>query len=149
MIDAIKDVCLYLVVAAVFTVATHWLGSNVLDRYLTEQLITVLIALLAINTTTSGVVMTKLKEISDARGGNFSLTIKELKSSVTEQLIFIILAVIILVLRGSGVVLASHPWADLILEVALVAVFVAALYTLFDTARSIFVILEFENHKKQ
>lgn len=145
MIDKLKEISFYIVIALVITGFSKWIESDFLNKYLDENLITLLIALLAINTTTSSVVMTKLKEIADETGGNFSNTIVQLKHSIYEQIIYIIIAVIVLVLSGSKKVVSIHAYSDFILDVLLVAVFSAAMYTLFDTAKSIFVILRYEN----
>jgi len=145
VIDKLKEISFYIVIALVITGFSKWIESDFLNKYLDENLITLLIALLAINTTTSSVVMTKLKEIADETGGNFSNTIVQLKHSIYEQIIYIIIAVIVLVLSGSKKVVSIHAYSDFILDVLLVAVFSAAMYTLFDTAKSIFVILRYEN----
>jgi hypothetical protein len=91
--------------------------------------------------------MTKLKEISDAKGGDFGNTIIQLRYSVYEQIIFVIIGVVLLTLSGSQVVLNLHIWLPFILDSFLASIFVSALYALFDTAKSIFVILEYENRK--
>lgn len=147
MIEKFKEISFYLVMALVITGLSAWVGSDFLSKYLEENLITLLIALLAINTTTSSVVMTKLKEIADATGGNFASTIDQLEYSIYEQIVYIVLAVVILILSGSKKVMEFHESVDVVLEILLVAVFVAAMHTLFDTAKSIFVILRYENRK--
>lgn len=147
MMEKLKEISFYLVVAIIVIIANEWLQSNFIIKYLNNNLITLLIALLAINTTTSSVVMTKLKEISDLSGGNFSNTIEQLKSSIYEQIIYIVIAVVVLMLQGSKMVLGIHSSVEIFLDVMLVAVFVAAIHTLFDTAKSIFVILRYENKK--
>lgn len=148
MIEKLKEINLHLVIGFALTGMSHALASNFLPEYLKENLITLLVALLAINTTTSSVVMTKLKEISDAKGGNFSATIDQLKHSIYEQVIFVVLGAILLTLSGSKLILELHVWSPFILDGLVASVFVAALYTLFDTAKSIFVILRYEDREK-
>ena len=147
MIEKLKEVSFYIVVAIAITGVSNWVGSGFLNKYLEENLITLLIALLAINTTTSSVVMTKLKDIADATGGDFSSTVSQLEYSIYEQIVYIVLAVVILIFSGSKKILGFHESVNVILEVLLAAVFVAAMHTLFDTAKSIFVILRYENRK--
>ena len=145
MIDKMKDVSFYVVVGLCISSFSAWIESDFLERYLNANLITLLVALLAINTTTISVVMTKLREISDATGGSFSSTTIQLKHSIYEQIIYIVVATVVLIISGSNKAISLHTSLDFILDVLLVAVFVAALHTLFDTARSIFVILKYEN----
>ena len=149
MIERLKEISLYLVIGSLVTGLSHALESRFLANYLSDNLITLLIALLAINTTTSSVVMTKLKEIVDAKGGDFSATINELRKSILEQVVFVVLAVLILVLADSEFILAFHKYAGALFEALLTAVFAAALHALYDTANSIFVILRFENNKNR
>ena len=121
------------------------IDSTFIGECLKENLITLLIALLAINTTTSSVVTTKLKEIADTIGGNFKFTIEQLKLSICEHVVLIVIAAIVLILAGSKVALGIHAWMPLILNGVVASVFVAGLYALFDAAKSIFVILRYEN----
>lgn len=144
MIERLKEISLYIV--AGFMIAGI---GDVFGSVLKENLITLLIALLAINTTTSSVIMTKLKDISDATGGNFKFTIEQLRSSTYEQVALILIAVILLILAGSKTIVGIHIWIHFVLNGFVTSVFVAGLYTLFDTAKSIFVILRYENRDKQ
>ena len=118
--------------------------SGFLINFLKEELITILIALLAINTTTGSIVMTKLRDISDSTGVSFSSTIRELRLSIFEQLIFIIVGIVVLVCLDSKVVMELHSQLENILNILLISVFIASLHNLYDTASSIFIILEHE-----
>lgn len=146
--DKIKDVTFYLVIGYAVIGASSWIDSSFLRDWLKRDLITLLVALLAINTTTSSVMMTKLKEIAEKTGADFGGTINQLKHSFVEQVAYIVIAVSVLILAGSQRVLALHSYAEFILTGILAAVFVAAIHNLSDTANSIFVILRYENRKK-
>lgn len=147
MMEKIKDIVFYLVIGSVAIALSEWLNSAFLSDYLEKNLITLLIALLAINTTTSGVIMTKLKEIMDKKGGDFTATVVQLKASKIEQILMIVIAVVVLILQKSPKVVSLHQHVLFILNVLLVSVFVASMHSLFDTANSIFVILQHENKK--
>ncbi len=149
MIDRLKEISFYIVVGFMLTGLSDALGSVFLEEYLKVNLITLLIALLAINTTTSSVVMTKLREITDATGGDFKFTIDQLRLSIYEQVVWIVIAAILLILAGSKTVIGLHAWMRFILNGAVASVFIAGLYALFDTAKSIFVILRYENRDKK
>ena len=85
----------------VFVFINNSIESDFLISFLKKDLITILIALLAINTTTSSVIMTKLKEISDKNKIDFSSTVAELKHSTIEQVAYIVLSIVNMMLMGS------------------------------------------------
>lgn len=144
MIDKLKTYSLFIVVSLILVIINKSLESDYLITFLKKDLVTILIALLAINTTTASVVMTKLREISDKNQIDFSRTITELKHSMMEQVAYIMLAVSNMVLMGSRWVLNICNYTEILLEIILVSVFIAALYNLYDAANSIFIILRHE-----
>lgn len=145
MMEHAKSFSLFLVVGILATLLTNWLQSTFIFDFLSANLITLLIALVAINTTTLSVVLTKIREITDKIGGNFSNTAKEMKVSITEQVILIIVTAITQVMAGSPLVTSSFPSMHFVSSVILIGVFSYSLYILYDTANSVFVILQFEN----
>lgn len=147
MIENIKTYCLFIVLASFIVFVNNSIESKFLINFLKDNLVTLLIALLAINTTTSSVVLTKLKDISDENKINFPLTVNELKKSVIEQVYYIITAILFLMLLDSSMIISIHKNIEAILKVGLVSVFVASMYSLYDTANSIFIILKRENNK--
>jgi uncharacterized membrane protein YkvI len=146
MMEHAKNISLFLVVGILITWLDHQLQSNFISKFLSENLITLLIALVAINTTTISVVLTKIREISDQLGGDFSRTAKEMKASIAEQIALVVLALITQVIGSSSLISTNYPLVTFITEVILVAIFSYAIYILYDTANSVFVILQFENH---
>lgn len=145
MLEYLKNISFFLVIATTLVTLSKAIESSFIFEFIKSNLITILIALLAINTTTGSVVMTKLKDISDKNNIDFSSTIGELKSSIIEQMVFIILGILLLVLVGSTKVLAMYEYMNEILYILLVSVFIGSLYNLYDTASSIFIILKHEN----
>ncbi|WP_339899641.1 hypothetical protein [uncultured Gilvimarinus sp.] len=144
-LEYIKNISTFIVFAAIVRFASEYLGSDYLILFLDKNLITILIALLAINTTTGSVVMTKLREITDKNGVNFSETIKNLKLSIFEQVFLIVIALVLLVLVHSPIFMALFTYSKSLVEILLIAVFIASLYNLYDTANSIFIILNNED----
>lgn len=143
--DIAKNISVFLVLSALIVGACILLESDYLVTYLKENLITILIALLAINTTTGSVVMTKLQEIALQKGIDFSFTIQELKFSVVEQVVYIIASLLILICMDSDAFIKLYPPViETALEISLISVFLASLHNLYDTANSIFIILEYE-----
>jgi len=87
MINIIKNICVAIVCGLLLVWFSNLVGSNFLSQFLENNLIMLLIALLAINITTMSVVMVKLREISDSNNKiRFPRTIKEMKISFYEQI---------------------------------------------------------------
>lgn len=147
--NILKNTC----VSIVFGLSLVWLSSlvnsNFLSNFLEANLIMLLIALLAINITTMSVVMVKLKEISDAHGGaKFPKAVKEMKIAVYEQIILIVLGLISQILCKSELISKVSIRKDIqfIISAVPAIVLVYAITILWDTGRSIFVILSQEEN---
>jgi len=145
MIEHLKNMSFFLVIGLLVTALSNWLQSNFISEFLAANLITLLIALVAINTTTLSVVLTKIREITDQYGGDFTITANEMKLSIVEQVVLIILSIAVQVIGTSSLLQASYPMLGFVSSVILVAIFSYAIYILYDTANSIFVILRFES----
>lgn len=145
MIDYIKNFCLYIVIGLIFYSTSVWLQSDFLSKYMDENLITLLVALLAINTTTISVIMTKLRDITEKNKVDFTKTIKALRVSIIEQVIILAIAAVMLLLKSSIVIKNAWIYAEFVLNVLLIATFVWAIHVLYDTANGVFVILKHEN----
>jgi len=149
MIEHAKNISLFLVIGFIVTLLSSWLESDFIANFLSQNLITLLIALVAINTTTLSVVLTKIREIADQLGGDFTRTAKEMKISIIEQVALIISAIIVQVVGTSSLISVRFPLLTFVSSVILVAIFSYALYILYDTANSVFVILQFENNESK
>lgn len=149
MSELVKNICVYLVVGLLLHGLSVWLRSDFLGDFLTENLIILLFALLAINTTTISVIMTKLRDITGKSRVGFGRTTKAMKNSILEQLVLIVVAAVALVVKESDVISAWWGSSGFVLNVILVAVFVWAVHVLYDTANGIFVILEYEESRDE
>jgi hypothetical protein len=156
MMEHIKNATLFLVISAIVQSISVWLQSDFMESFLKANLITLLLALMAINTTTISVIMTKLREISDDSGVDFSKTISSMKESIVEQVILLVIAVLILIVQSS--VLLSNMWNGMntVTTILLITTFLYAVQILYDTAQGVFVIaykenalLKDRNHKGQ
>ena len=78
------------------------LKSDFLLKFIKENLVMLLIALLAINSTTLALIMTKIKELLDKTGkrDSFQKTKKEMLFSVKEHIALIIVVILLLMLRA-------------------------------------------------
>lgn len=145
MLEALKIISLSLVGGIFFEILSYCLKSDFLDRFLDANLIILLVALLAINGATVSIVMSKLREISDEATVNFSSTILELKKSMNEQIILILLALIFHIMKNSPTIVSACKYSSKVLSSLLTAIFVYAIYLLYDTAKSGFILLDYEN----
>lgn len=126
-------------------------NSDYVTLFLKENLVTLLIALLAINCTTLGIVLTKIRELIDKSGADFSFekTRKAMIWSINEQIILIGVSLILLLIQDSKWLELHSEFAELT-QVLIMACFIFGLMILYDTAKSIFVIIGFkaDNQKK-
>lgn len=120
--------------------------TTFLSDYLRANLITILFALLAINAATLGVVLTKLRDLVDREGKKdaFKGTQKEMLLSVNEQVALIIISTILLMAEKSPL-LADKPNALLTIHILIPSCLAYALAVLYDTCKSVFVLLDFPN----
>lgn len=121
-----------------------FLGTTYLTSFLKQNLITLLVALIAINSATLSIVLTKVRELLDKSGqqGAFANTKRQMILSVNEQVVLIIVAMLLLIVQDSDF-LKSHVEYVTFLNVLIIGCFVYALRILHDTAKSVFVILDY------
>ena len=128
-------------IACLATFLLDSIGSSYLFDFLKQNVINIQIGLLAINTATLGVVLTKLRDLVD-KGialSKFSSARDEMLLSIKEQMALIIVALIILSI-DSATSIPVHIPAELI-RILLLACFAYSLMILYDTAKSVFVVL--------
>ncbi|MDP1624518.1 MAG: hypothetical protein Q8L64_01995 [bacterium] len=145
MMEHIKNATLFLVISAIVQSLSAWLQSDFIESFLKANLITLLLALMAINTTTISVIMTKLREISDDSGVDFSKTINSMKESIVEQVILIVVAIFILILQSSALLVSKWNGVNTVTTILLITTFMYAVQILYDTAQGVFVIAYKEN----
>ncbi|GED78387.1 hypothetical protein PFL02_52370 [Pseudomonas fluorescens] len=120
--------------------------SQYLNDFLKGNLITLLVALLAINSATMGIVLTKIRDLIDKKGlgsENFQSTKQEMLLSIKEQIGLIIFAVALLTIGGSDLInqtsqLKSGYW------VLINSIFAYSMIVLYDTAKSVIIIIDYE-----
>jgi len=124
--------------------------SVYLTIFLKQNLVTLLVALLAINCTTLGVVLTKIRELIDHSGkpGAFNQTRKEMMRSVNEQVILVGVSIILLLMQDSKW-LQQYVFVVEFIQVFIITSFIFAIVILYDTAMSVFVILEYPDNPKE
>ncbi|RYD16242.1 MAG: hypothetical protein EOP90_05495 [Lysobacteraceae bacterium] len=117
------------------------IGSNYIFDFLKANLVNIQIGLLAINTATLGVVLTKLRDLVDSGVpmAAFARARSEMLLSIKEQVALIVAALTLLSLNEAKAIRLNVP-TDL-LQILLIACFAYSLLILYDTAKSVFVVL--------
>lgn len=139
--DILKSLFISLGVASVLQYLFFRIESEAVFELLKANITNLQVALLAVNAATLGIVLTKIKELIDKKGGNtFDEVKKQMLLSIKEQIALIVASLIIIAL-----VSAKSPPITIeidVYKVALLATFVYTLLILYDTANSVFVILD-------
>ncbi|MDO8292858.1 MAG: hypothetical protein Q7T29_08355 [Gallionella sp.] len=102
------------------------------------------VALLAVNAATLGIVLTKIREIIDKTGAReaFESTRQEMMLSIKEQITLIGASLLIISLATAKTPPVHFP--DELYQALLLTSFVYSLLILYDTAKSVFVLLDYE-----
>lgn len=139
----LMTVCTLLVIGFVANGMAVLIGSPFFCTFLDQNLILLLVALFAINTTTTSVILTKMREIADRHPDvDFATTRKQMKAAAVEQVALIVVAVVVELLKASPWLSQHVPYLEFILNSTLVSVFAYAVYILYDTAKGVYVILD-------
>lgn len=147
--DTLKNIALCIVAGFVLNLISVLIDSDFLSSFVSDRIILILVSLLAINTTTTSVLMTKLREISEEHDIDFSTSISQLRLAMREQFGLIVVAFILSVVGSSGLLQERILHFGFALDVLLTACFLFAIYILYDLANSIFVILKAEEKVDQ
>lgn len=124
--------------------AQELLGTKYIIEFLDDNLVSLLIALLAINSASLGIVLSKIRELIDSDGtsNNFTKTKNEMFFSIKEQIFLIFFSLVLLMINDS-VWLTKYPTFIPLMEMGIITCFTYAMIVLFDAAKSIFVVLSF------
>lgn len=130
----------------VVQLAQHYLATQYFNDFLKANLINLLIALLAINSATLGIVLTKIRELvdKDGQGRSFKQTKNEMLLSIREQVTLVAASILTLTLWSSKK-LSTFENSELIFGTLASAVFVYSMLVLYDTAKSVLIIIDYDN----
>ena len=141
----LKTSLMSLAVGFLLEITSNWLESGYLSLFFKNNLITLLVALLAINATTMGIVLTKIRDLIEKHGGAefFANSRKQMILSVKEQIGLIVVATILLTIKSSPLIkdIANLP---LLLNSLIAGIFVYSLVVLYDTAKGVLIIIDFD-----
>ena len=126
--------------------AQEWIQSKYFYEFLCSNLINILIALLAVNSATMGIVLTKIRELIEAKGHGetFNETRAQFLLSIKEQVGLIAAAILILTTAQSPYI-KPIPNIDTLFGAAVCAIFIYSMMILYDTAKSVLIIIDYES----
>lgn len=144
----IKDISLFIVIGLLANLLSFLAGTDFLICYLKNNLTTIQLGLMAINTATCGLIVSKLQEIKEKhRQIDLKPITTELLSSLKEQIILIVLGIIFMLLINSEFIakIVYSVYFKFALETLLISVFVNSIQVLWDTGKAVFVIIDIMN----
>lgn len=141
--DVLKTTFASLGVACIGQFFLYQIQSDFVFSFLKSNITNLQVALLAVNTATLGIVLTKIREIIDKTGQRaaFDSTRSEMLLSIKEQVTLIATSLIILALEAAKGLPMTVP--SEMFQAALMASFIYSIFILYDTAKSVFVILDY------
>jgi hypothetical protein len=141
--DVLKTTFISLGIASLTQLLLYKIQTDFVFLFLKSNITNLQVTLLAVNTATLGIVLTKIREIIDETGQRaaFDSARSEMLLSIKEQIALITASLTILAIesaKNSPVAVPSE-----IFQAALIASFIYSIFILYDTAKSVFVILDF------
>jgi len=130
MLYWLRNVAVYVAVAAAATALAQWGRSTVVAEVLVPNLITIVLALLAINVQTIAVLAVKLREIAVVQGVDFSRTILQFQVAFYEQSGLLIASLVLVAISKSRPAIFNEN----LLSCASFFVFFASLHIFIDTS---------------
>lgn len=121
----------------------HQIQSDFIFNFLKSNITNLQVALLAVNTATLGIVLTKIRELIDKSGqrATFESTRNEMLLSIKEQVALVAASLLIIAIESAQKFPFDIPLV--VFQTALIASFIYSIFILFDTAKSVFVILDY------
>lgn len=143
MKDVVKNIFISLGAAFILVAIQNSVNSEYLNDYLKGNLITLLVALLAINSATLGIILTKLRDLIDQdSSARFLQTRNEMLLSIKEQIGLITFSVVVMLVKYSQFY-NSFSIEDYFIDTIIIGIFVYAILILYDTAKSVFLLLDY------
>jgi len=142
ILGVLKSSLISIGIAFLVQVALDLLGSRYIYDFLGQHMINIQLALLAVNAATLGIVLTKLRDLVDkgVDPAAFKGTKNEMLLSIREQIALIVVVFVVLSLQSAKNFSLMVP--SEVFDTLLLACFAYELIILYDTANSVFVLLD-------
>ena len=140
----VKNISFYIVISFIICVVSDYIKSSFLSNFLITNIINLQITLLAINTATLGLIISKIYEIlKEYPLIDLAQPIKEMKVTLKEQIILIGISFMSLILLNNNLEnIIDFEHKKLILNIILLSVLVYCIDILRDTGKAVFVIID-------
>lgn len=139
--NVFKNILIYTFFGILMTFIGKGLNSHLLFDYLKDNILGLLLTLLAINTATLGLIASKIQDVFVLYLHlDFSVTLKEMKLSLKEQIVMIIVSIFTILVIDSDKVIFNFK-ID-IGNVILSTILIYSIHILWDTGKAVFVIIE-------
>lgn len=142
MTDFIRNLFVSLAIAILISWVASALGSTFVSDFLNGNLFMLIVALLAINIASIGVVASRLYDLKEKHDVSFQRTARSMRYSILEQIGLLFVLVMSGIIKTSPCVLQQWPLISTINDVIVIAVFIWAITVLYDTTNSILVLLQ-------
>jgi hypothetical protein len=145
IVDVVKTSLFALGAGFMCQLVQGWLVSQYFSEFLRANLINILIALLAVNSATMGIVLTKIRELIEKHGHGdaFQKTREHFLLSVKEQVVLICAAIALLTISQSKYI-KDIPNIDMFFGSTIAAVFVYAMTILYDIAKGVLIVIDYK-----
>jgi len=141
----IKNYSTSLFFGVLLTLLQFYLKSNFLQKYLLANLLNIQIAVLAINSATLGLILTKVRELSDQNPEyNYDKLLREMLLSFKEMIALMAISLLIGIISESQII-PNGFFKPYVIETILFAAFSYTVYILYDFVHGICVLLGFKN----
>lgn len=142
MIELGKNLIVCLVAAGGVYWVSNQLGSTFIIDWLNDNILTVLLALIAVNIASIGVTASRLYDLKGKHGGNLARTAASLRRSILEQIGALGFALIAGTAKTSSLLQQQWQYTNDAANIMLIGVFVWSIWVLYDTTNSILILLE-------
>ena len=137
----LKNISFFLVISLIVVLVSQAIDSKSVFVYLEENIIGLLLTLLAINIASSGLIAAKIQDILvEFPEFDFSESLKEMKISLFEQVVLLIVCIISLILSDSSLIDFEHK--STLSNTILFSILVYAINILWDTGQAVFIIID-------
>ncbi len=153
MMKVFKDIITSFLISFPFVYIQNYFETTFITDFLKNNLIVILIALLAINSTTQSLILTKIRELIDKlpeedRSKQFHNTRKQMNNSIIEHIVLICVSMVIFILVDSPKFQKTGPFF-LLLQSGVISCFIYSLLNLYDNVKGVFIILDFDPKSKK
>lgn len=141
MAEFVRNLVISVGLAILILAVSSALGSSFVVDLLNANLFMLIVALLAINVASIGVVASRLYDLKEKYDVSFRRTANSMRNSLWEQVGLLAVLVLAGVIGTSPSVLQRWPLVSAVADVAVIAIFIWSIVVLYDTTNSILVLL--------